>query len=325
MSGIYFTLFIALAALFWMFSRWFQDLRRSIIVGQLNRNPHLLIGMTWDELVSVLGPPTSILEGSALLRERGQGAVYASPSAISKVSGMLFCRWERADGVYELTVENGCVSHLQSAPQRRRWHSVQYLLLVLGVISTVSSFAVTKHFGVNIESDWIVSALLAGGLAMVMFSLVPWGGKLDHPTSRENPIRGNESAIVVRFDRHKIESGAYGLACWTHFWAAVNPNELFGVHLFEGDSPGTLNGTENVYCLGCQSSNGPMLDAIQNSVQSNLAIQRVLANPRFVQGGAADALLFSVLPESGVINYGTIEGGTEAHNPRSALASIRQA
>jgi hypothetical protein len=128
-------------------------------------------------------------------------------------------------------------------------------------------------------------------------------------------------AIVVRFDRREIDSSAYGLACWKHFWAAVNPKTLFAVNLFEGDSPGTLNGTEDVYCLGFQTLIAPMLDAIRTGINSNQEIQNFLATPRFVEGSAAAAMLFDVLPESGMINDGRVEGGPEARNPRGALPS----
>lgn len=126
-------------------------------------------------------------------------------------------------------------------------------------------------------------------------------------------------AIVVRFDRTKIDASAYGLACWKHFGSAVDPMELVGVNLFEGDSPGTLNGTEDVYCLGFQTFIPPMLDTIRAGINSHPAIQKLLATPHIIEGTSAAALLFDVLPESGMINNGHIEGGPEARNPRSAL------
>lgn len=130
-------------------------------------------------------------------------------------------------------------------------------------------------------------------------------------------------AIIIRFDRQKIDSDSYGIACWKLFWNAVDPKQLFGVNLFEGDSPGTLNGTEYVYCLGFQTMIPSMLDTIRAAISSSQALQQILAVPRVVEGERATTLLFSVLPESGMINNGQIEGGAEARNPRAAMNAVR--
>ena len=78
--------------------------------------------------------------------------------------------------------------------------------------------------------------------------------------------------LGVRFDIDKIDSIAYGFACWRVFWRAIDPEGMAGVQLYEGDTAATLAGEERVYCIGIQSAGRSTLVAIRAALERKLVV-----------------------------------------------------
>ena len=68
-----------------------------------SQRDRLRIGMTYEELVRLLGPPTRVNEGSSLLRGE---TVLASQATRAAITNKRFCRWERPEATYDLTISN---------------------------------------------------------------------------------------------------------------------------------------------------------------------------------------------------------------------------
>jgi hypothetical protein len=130
----------------------------------------------------------------------------------------------------------------------------------------------------------------------------------------------NIPTLGVRFDIDKIDSAAYGLECWRVFWSAIDPEDMIGVHLYEGDTVDTNAGKENVFCIGIQSKDQSILDAIRMSLESNIGFDRVASTPAFVEGSHAEA---EHMVEAGEVDHG---GNLIGESPRArpALGKVRR-
>lgn len=90
------------------------------------------------------------------------------------------------------------------------------------------------------------------------------------------------SALGIRFDIGKINSAAYGARCWKVFWNAVQPGSLKGSLLYEGDTAGTLDARENVYCIAVQNIRKDVLDLIRRSLERHPAFLAVAPERAFL-------------------------------------------
>ena len=130
----------------------------------------------------------------------------------------------------------------------------------------------------------------------------------------------NLPTLGVRFDIGKIDSVAYGFECWRVFWRAIDPEEMAGVHLYEGDTAATLAGEERVYCIGIQSASQLVLATIRATLEGNEGFGRVAGSPPFVEGGQAAG---EPLVRAGKIDYaGNLVG--ESPRARPALGEVRR-
>jgi hypothetical protein len=72
----------------------------------------LRIGMTYEELVELLGEPTAVTSGDDVLD--GAGRVVGSPKAISAIRGTSFPCWKREGAEYYLTLVDGKLARIHS-------------------------------------------------------------------------------------------------------------------------------------------------------------------------------------------------------------------
>jgi len=105
--------------------------------------------------------------------------------------------------------------------------------------------------------------------------------------------------LGVRFDIGKVDSGTYGLECWRVFWGAIDPSQLAGSILYEGDTAATLGGSENVFCIAVRTADRAALQRARELLERSPEFQRVAAaSPEFID---EDRLAGEPLPEAGRI------------------------
>ena len=127
-------------------------------------------------------------------------------------------------------------------------------------------------------------------------------------------------ALGIRFDIGKVESAAYGVACWEVIWNAVRIDTLAGALLFEGDTSSTLVGSENVFCIAVQTPDERVLESIRRALEESADFGAVAATPAFNQGRS---LFGEPLVEAGRIDSeGRLEG--KAYNSGPALANFEK-
>ena len=128
-------------------------------------------------------------------------------------------------------------------------------------------------------------------------------------------------ALGVRFDIGKIESSVYGYECWKALWSAVDPAELAGAMLFEGDTAATLSGSENVFCVVFQHLDASVLENAKAKFAASPAVARIAAMPMFVEG---DEVVREPLVDTGILDHAGNLGGRPGFN-RDALKAARGA
>jgi hypothetical protein len=77
-----------------------------------SRKNQLYVGMPLDDIIALLGRPTSSAGGGDLLR--GAARVVGAPPA--SLSGRAWYTWKRPEGTYTLTIQDGRLANIQSAP-----------------------------------------------------------------------------------------------------------------------------------------------------------------------------------------------------------------
>ncbi|MDD5542334.1 MAG: hypothetical protein PHX83_04100 [Acidobacteriia bacterium] len=126
--------------------------------------------------------------------------------------------------------------------------------------------------------------------------------------------------LGIRFDIGKVNSAAYGIACWRIFWEAIDPRNLPATLLFEGDTKGTLNGQENVFCIALQSMDRSAVESVRTALEHHDGFQKVAAWPPF---GEDMAVVNEPLPDAGRIDaFGELVG--TATNSRPALEAAKK-
>lgn len=126
--------------------------------------------------------------------------------------------------------------------------------------------------------------------------------------------------LGIRFDIGKLASAAYGIASWKILWQVVDPQNLPGTLLFEGDTNDTLSGRENVFCIAVQSMDRSVIQSIRKALDQHEEFQRVAAWPPFVEDLA---VVNEPLPDAGRIDaFGELVG--TAYNSRPALEAVKK-
>ncbi|XES76677.1 MAG: cell envelope integrity protein TolA [Candidatus Bathyarchaeia archaeon] len=130
----------------------------------------------------------------------------------------------------------------------------------------------------------------------------------------------NIPTIGIRFDIDKVNRGYYGYTCWKIFWQAIDPSQIIGATLYNGDTEATLNRRENVFCLAVQSYDSGIIERVKTGLSGSEELRKVAANPMFVEGSKCWG---EPLPEEGRIDSeGNLAGNGMA--ARSALGDLRK-
>jgi hypothetical protein len=74
-----------------------------------SKKAQLVLGMTFSELVALLGQPSSSVSSEDLLR--GATSIMGAPPV-----GRQWFTWKRPEGTYTLTVQDGKLANIQNAP-----------------------------------------------------------------------------------------------------------------------------------------------------------------------------------------------------------------
>ncbi len=77
----------------------------------------LRVGMSLNEIINVLGPPTGSMGGSDVLNQAGNEGSNFSASIENMIGAKTFMNWDRPEGTYRLVIENGRLSQIYSAPE----------------------------------------------------------------------------------------------------------------------------------------------------------------------------------------------------------------
>lgn len=85
--------------------------------------PRIRIGMTFNEVCAVLGPPLGTTSGSEMLGGKGKvTGVFSDPYGMvetrSKLFSKKYCLWQRPEGDYELVFEHERLTTITRAPDR---------------------------------------------------------------------------------------------------------------------------------------------------------------------------------------------------------------
>jgi hypothetical protein len=124
-------------------------------------------------------------------------------------------------------------------------------------------------------------------------------------------------ALGIRFDVALLNESSYGVASWRIFWKAIDPHEIRGSELYEGDTGASIAGRENVFCIAIQNRNAGILGLIKARLSNDPAFNAVCAPPRFVSDTTC---VSEPLVRAGAINErGELVG--DAWNCRPAMAS----
>jgi hypothetical protein len=97
-------------------------------------------------------------------------------------------------------------------------------------------------------------------------------------------------SLGIRFDIEKLEehdSSIYARPAWEIVFKAFGLTNFSGeTDLFEGDTSGTVSGSEYVYCLGIHNNDVALLKRIRTAVDNSEEFNAVANATRFVEGTA---------------------------------------
>ena len=83
---------------------------------QVPEHVELRVGMTYEEVVRLLGEPSGVNPGTEMLETGPGGTVVASEGMRSRLSHTKYCMWNRPEGRYLLTIEDGKLSDIYEKP-----------------------------------------------------------------------------------------------------------------------------------------------------------------------------------------------------------------
>jgi hypothetical protein len=76
----------------------------------------LRVGMTYDEVVRLLGEPSGVNPGTEMLETGPRGVVVASEKTRAQLSSTKYCMWKRPEGRYLLIIEDGKLVKIYEKP-----------------------------------------------------------------------------------------------------------------------------------------------------------------------------------------------------------------
>ena len=76
----------------------------------------LRIGMTYKEIVKLLGRPKKVNPGTEMLETGLGGVVLASENTRAELSRTKYCMWKRKEGRYLLTIVDNKLSNIHEKP-----------------------------------------------------------------------------------------------------------------------------------------------------------------------------------------------------------------
>ncbi len=129
--------------------------------------------------------------------------------------------------------------------------------------------------------------------------------------------------IGARFDIAKVGAGQQWHAgtSWRIVWEAIDPSQICGALLYDGDTAATLKGRENVFCIAFQSADPKFVATIKSALSESQAFRENCAVPMFAEGSACAA---EPLPGAGRIDAAGNLVGEEADAARTALGDLRR-
>jgi hypothetical protein len=92
--------------------------------------------------------------------------------------------------------------------------------------------------------------------------------------------------IGVLFDIDDLGSGLYGLAAYRIFFGAVNPRQLTGCILRDGDTNDTLHGSANHYCIAVESLDAEKINSVRAALSASEAKGLLPLPKRFIDEAA---------------------------------------
>lgn len=82
-----------------------------------NPGDKLYIGMSFDEIVLLLGKPSGINPGTEMLKVGPSSIVVASEETRAQLARTQYCMWKRPEGEYLLTIEDGKLANIYAKPE----------------------------------------------------------------------------------------------------------------------------------------------------------------------------------------------------------------
>jgi hypothetical protein len=138
---------------------------------------------------------------------------------------------------------------------------------------------------------------------------------------KENPTLG----VFLDIDKldkltQKFNTASYGFVGWKIIWKALNVQNLKGVtYLFDGDTNGTLNGYERIWCAAFQSDNKQNLSYIRSSLENNSEFKDITAPTKFKEDNSVTGE--PLLGSGCIISKGRWKGKTEFDSYRALVSS----
>jgi len=96
--------------------------RQSDSVNSARRNSNnslgdrLYVGMTYKEIIKLLGEPSKVNPGTEMLETGPRGVVVASEKTRAQLSHTMYCMWKRPEGIYALTIVDGKLASIYEKP-----------------------------------------------------------------------------------------------------------------------------------------------------------------------------------------------------------------
>lgn len=78
----------------------------------------LEVGMSLDEIVDILGPPTVSMGGGEVVNMTQNVGASGSGSLVNMMGGKTFTEWDKPEGIYKLVIENNRLARIFSVPDK---------------------------------------------------------------------------------------------------------------------------------------------------------------------------------------------------------------
>lgn len=118
--------------------------------------------------------------------------------------------------------------------------------------------------------------------------------------------RDGEHEIGVLFDIDELGGGMYGMAAYRVFFGALDPSQLSGCRVFDGDVRATLDGSARTYCIAVQALQSSQVDYIRATMRQLASSSGLLpVERRFIEGnvvGREPLVPAGVVDEKGTLH-----------------------